>query len=304
MMKRVVSISLGSSKRDHKAEVEFKGVNFSVERIGTDGDMNKMISMIRELDGKVDAFGLGGIDLYLGTPAHRYTIRDGKKIVQAAQITPIVDGSGLKDTLERMTIKHLETNLGWDFQGKRVLLTSAMDRWGMAETLDQAGCNLLVGDLIFALGLPISLHSLKALTRVAKILAPIAVRLPFSVLYPTGKKQESSEGKFKRYFADKDIVAGDFNYIHKHMPEDMTGLILITNTVTSDDVQELRRRGVKTLVTTTPVLSGRSFGTNVMEALLVAYAEANSALSCEEYIRLLEELNFAPRIEHLQEQEL
>ena len=83
-MKRVVSISLGSSKRNHKAEVQYKDVSFSVERIGTDGDMTKMIAMIKELDGQVDAFGLGGIDLYLGVPGHRYTIKDGQKIVAVA----------------------------------------------------------------------------------------------------------------------------------------------------------------------------------------------------------------------------
>jgi len=301
-MKRVVSISLGSSRRNHKAEVDFKGVRFTVERIGTDGDMRKMISMISELDGQVDAFGLGGIDLFIGTPAHRYTLRDGKKIVAAAQKTPIVDGSGLKDTLERMTIQHLQ-GMGWDFRGKSALLTSAMDRWGMAESLANAGCRLEIGDLVFALGIPLSMQKLSTLDRVARILAPIAVQLPFSILYPTGSKQDSSDGKYGRYFAGKDIIAGDFNYIYKHMPTDMRGLVLITNTVTADDVEELRRRGVKTLVTTTPVLSGRSFGTNVMEALLVAYAGADGALSNDDYCRLLQQLNFVPRVENLQEQE-
>lgn len=302
-MKRIVSISLGSSRRNHKAEVEFKGIKFSVERIGTDGDMTKMIAMFKELDGKVDAFGLGGIDLYIGTPSQRYTFREGKTIVAAAKKTPVVDGSGLKDTLERMTIEYLVKNLGWDFQGQKVLLTCAMDRWGLAETLVEAGCSLQIGDLIFALGVPIPLYKLSSLTRVARVLGPVAVRLPFSMLYPTGSKQDTSMGKFSRYFVGKDIIAGDFNYIYKHMPQDMSGQIVISNTVTADEVKDLRRRGVKTLVTTTPVLSGRSFGTNVMEALLVAYAQANSALSKEEYFRLLRELNFIPRIEHLQEQE-
>jgi len=298
-----VSISLGSSRRNHKAEVDFSGIRFTVERIGTDGDMGKMIAMIKELDGQVDAFGLGGIDLYIGTPAHRYTLRDGKKIVRAAKKTPIVDGSGLKDTLERLTVNYLE-NLGWDFKDKKVLLISAMDRWGMAETLADAGCQLEIGDFIFALGIPWSLRKLKSLDRVARVVAPIAVMLPFSVLYPTGNKQDSiGSGKFGRYFTGKDIIAGDFNYIYKHMPADMGGQVVITNTVTVSDVEELRRRGVKTLITTTPVLSGRSFGTNAMEALLVAYAGADASLSSEAYHHLLSELKFVPRIEHLQEQE-
>ena len=295
-MKRVVSISLGSSKRDHEAEVEFKGIKFSVQRIGTDGDIEKMIEMIGEIDGKVDAFGLGGIDLYLGTPDHRYTIKDGKRVVAAACKTPIVDGSGLKDTLERLTIRYLSDTLGWDFKGKTALLTSALDRWGMAEELEAAGCSLEIGDLVFALGIPIVMHKLKTLDRVARVLAPIAMRLPFSVLYPTGKKQDSGGGKLSRYYEGKDYIAGDYNYISKHMPLDMSGQIIITNTVTAQDVEELRQRRVKTLVTSTPELNGRSFGTNVMEALLVAYAEASTSLSRDEYNNLLKELDFIPRI--------
>ena len=298
-MKRVVSISLGSSRRNHKAEVNLKGVSFSVERIGTDGDMNKMIALLKELDGQVDAFGLGGIDLYIGTPARRYTLRDGKKIVSAVRKTPIVDGSGLKDTLERMTISYL-IKQGWDLRGKTVLLTSAMDRWGMAESFVEAGCELEIGDFIFALGIPIILRKLTTLERAARFIAPLAVLLPFSVLYPTGHKQDASAGKFGRYFSGKDIIAGDFNYTYRHMPEDIKGMIVITNTVTPGDVEELRRRGVRTLVTTTPVLNGRSFGTNVMEALLVAYSGGRGPLSNAEYTRLLQELDFRPRIEQLQ----
>src|SRR5690554_3650848 len=100
-MKRIVSVSLGSSKRDHAVETELLGEKFSVERIGTNGDIKKMIALIRELDGKVDAFGLGGIDLYIQAVDRRYTLRDAQKIAAAARSTPIVDGSGLKNTLER-----------------------------------------------------------------------------------------------------------------------------------------------------------------------------------------------------------
>ena len=36
-MKRVVSVSIGSSKRDNQAIVKLCGEEFSIERIGTDG---------------------------------------------------------------------------------------------------------------------------------------------------------------------------------------------------------------------------------------------------------------------------
>ena len=59
-MKRAVSISIGSSSRDKKVEINLLGETVSLERIGTDGDMEKAAQLYGELDGKVDAFGVGG----------------------------------------------------------------------------------------------------------------------------------------------------------------------------------------------------------------------------------------------------
>ena len=59
-MKRAVSVSIGSSKRDKAVEVNLLGEQVRIERIGTDGDMEKAALLFKELDGKVDAFGLGG----------------------------------------------------------------------------------------------------------------------------------------------------------------------------------------------------------------------------------------------------
>jgi hypothetical protein len=55
-LKKVVSVSIGSSKRNHKVRVKIFGEEFTIERIGTDGDKRKAIELIKELDGKVDAF--------------------------------------------------------------------------------------------------------------------------------------------------------------------------------------------------------------------------------------------------------
>jgi tartrate dehydratase alpha subunit/fumarate hydratase class I-like protein len=58
-MKRAVSISIGSSKRNKAVEVELLGEKVLIERIGTDGSMEKAAQLYRELDGKVNAFGVG-----------------------------------------------------------------------------------------------------------------------------------------------------------------------------------------------------------------------------------------------------
>lgn len=301
-MKHVISISLGSSKRNHTVEAEFLGKKFLIERIGTDGDMNKAEALLKELDGKVDAFGMGGIDLYIVTGGRRYAIRDAERLARAVTKTPIVDGGGLKNTLERRVIRYLEESNRVTLAGKRALLVSGADRWGMAEGLTQAGCILTCGDIIFALGLPIPLRSLNQLKVAAALIAPIVVRLPFKLLYPTGKKQEEVNPRFTRYYLDNDIIAGDFLFIKRHLPAEIPGKTIITNTVTATDVEDLRARGVKTLVTTTPELGGRSFGTNVMEAVLVSLAKKPWAeLTENDYEELLDRLDLKPRILTLNE---
>ncbi|MDK2820588.1 MAG: hypothetical protein PWP31_553 [Clostridia bacterium] len=299
-MKRVVSISLGSSKRNHKVETELLGEKFSIERIGTDGNMKKMIEMIKNLDGQVDAFGLGGMDLYIRVGARRYLIRDAAKVARAARKTPIVDGGGLKDTLERRVINYLNDKGIINFSGKKVLMVSAVDRFGMAEALDAVGADLVCGDLIFGLGLNLPLRSLKSFQRVAYMIAPIIGFLPFKLIYPTGKEQEKIVNCHQRYYEEAEIIAGDFLFIRRYLPDKLSGKTIITNTVTAADVEELRRRGIKTLITTTPEFNGRSFGTNVMEGVVLAFiGKKVETVTAEDYNQVLDQLNFTPRIVNL-----
>ncbi|MDN5345483.1 MAG: hypothetical protein PWQ18_1597 [Clostridia bacterium] len=299
-MKRVVSISLGSSKRDHQVEAEFLGEKFRIERIGTDGDMERMIALIRELDGQVDAFGLGGMDLYIRVGARRYLLRDAARVVRAARQTPMVDGGGLKDTLERRVIAYLEREGILDFRGRKVLVVSAVDRFGMAEALETAGADLVCGDLIFGLGLPLPIRSLPRFQRVAYLVAPVVRLLPFKLLYPTGKEQEKDDNRYQRYYEWAEIIAGDFLFIRRHLPPQLPGRVIITNTVTSADIEELRRRGIKTLITTTPEFNGRSFGTNVMEGVLLTLSGKKPAeVTPADYNRLLDRLAFKPRVVRL-----
>ncbi|GAV21638.1 quinate 5-dehydrogenase [Carboxydothermus pertinax] len=297
-MKRVVSVSLGSSKRDKALEAEFLGEKFIIERRGTDGDYNKALEVLKELDGKVDAIGLGGIDVYLYAGGRRYAIRDGLRLLQAVKTTPAVDGSGLKNTLEREVVRELARE-GIITPKSKVLLVSGVDRFGMAEALVETGAQVIFGDLIFALGIPIPIKKLGTLNVLAALLLPIFTKLPFQVLYPTGKEQEIREKKTRhdRYYQWADIIAGDYLYIKKHLPERIDGKIILTNTTTKEDVEELKIKGAKMLVTTTPVLNGRSFGTNVMEGVLLTLLNKKwEEVTPDDYLQLLKKLGFKPNV--------
>jgi hypothetical protein len=297
-MKKIVSVSLGSSTRDHRAQVELLGETFDISREGVDGKLDRAIARVEDLDGTVDAIGLGGIDVYLYAGSKRFALRDGLRLLHAAKVTPVVDGSGLKNTLERNAVRFMQEDLQLDLRGKRVLMVSALDRFGMAQALVDAGADVLFGDFIFALDKDMAVRDLRTFEEMAEKYLPDACKLPFQFFYPTGKKQEKPpEPKYPQYYEEADIIAGDFHFMRQFMPDRLENKIVLTNTVTAQNIDELRDRGIRMLVTTTPDFQGRSFGTNVVEAALLALLGKRwEDVMPEDYERVLRELHLQPRV--------
>jgi hypothetical protein len=301
-MKRAVSISIGSSKRNKAVTVNLLGEEISIERIGTDGDMEAAALKYKELDGKVDAFGVGGADLGLLVDDKWYRLYSVEKMVRFIKQTPVVDGTGLKNSLERKAAPFVEARLGDYIQkngGKKVFVMTGADRWGLAHGFVEAGYECTFGDMMFSLGINIPLHTEKQLKTLASLLMPIAGRLPFEWVYPTGEKQEERKPKYPKWFQWATVVAGDCHYIKRYMPDDMKGKVVVTNTTTPQDVELLKKCGVKYLVTTTPILDGRSFGTNMMESALIALSGKKRALTHDEYEEMLVKLGFEPSLQEL-----
>lgn len=298
-MKRVVSVSLGSSTRNSVGEVEFLGQQIRMERIGTDGSWDKLLQLLQELDGKVDAIGIGGIKLHVHAAGKAFALKGSSKVAAAVKRTPLVDGSGLKDTIERRAFYIMEQE-GIPVKGTKTLLMSAVDRFGMGETLWDMKADVIFGDFMFGLGLPIPVRKLSTIWWYGSLVGPFLKFIPFEWLYPTGEKQDQITPKFGQYYQWAEMIAGDFHYIRRYMPERLDGKIIVTNTVTAADVELLRQRNARLLVTGSPEINGRSFATNVLEAMLVALSGEGRALSNLEYDQLLDKIGYRPRIEELQ----
>jgi predicted amino acid dehydrogenase len=300
----ILSVSIGSSKRDHEFTASFLGREYHVRRVGTDGDKMKAIQLIKEADGKVAAIGLGGADVFFYVGNRVYVHQDTKRLMDAAKITPVVDGAGLKHTLERWAIKWVQEKRPGLFDHKKVLVMSALDRWGIAEVLGEYTNRFIFGDWMYALKIPIAPRSLKAIESHARLLLPILTHLPFEMIYPTGKRQDTVRPIFQKPFKWADVIVGDYHFIRRYAPLDLEGKIVITNTVMESDVEDLKRRGITTLITTTPEMDHRSFGTNVLEAIFVAHLQAEGddvskftfEQQTDKYLRLIRSGSIEPRL--------
>lgn len=304
-MKRILSISTGSSARDHVTRCMFLGQECELARKGTDGGLDRAVQMYRDLDGKVDAFGVGGSEFYLRVGNRRYYFRDIKRIRRAVKTSKIGDGNGVKGILEQRAFaaleKHLNDKEGRSLRGLPALQTTAVDRYGMGEAMVAAGLEVTFGDFMFALGLPFPMKTLAGVRLVAATLLPVITRLPYEWLYPLGAAQDKPpQRKWQKYYRRAEVIAGDFLQIRQFMPDDLTGKIVVTNTTTLQNVEELRQRNLHILVTVMPRLEGRSFGTNVMEATLLALMDKPQAEVVEaDFLDLIERIPLEPNIEVL-----
>jgi hypothetical protein len=296
-VKHIVSVSLGSSTRDKRSEVVIAGEPFLIERVGTDGDLERFQQMFAELDGKVDALGIGGADLYIWVGNRRYTFHSIQRLVSVATKTPVVDGSGLKNTLEREALRWIQAQQVVDFARSTVLLVAAVDRFGMAQELAQLARRVIYGDLVFAVGLPIPIRSYRTVEALGRLLLPMITRLPFQWFYPTGEKQEKRTPRAERLFHEADVIAGDWHYIRRYMPDRIPDKTVITNTVRKADIEFLRAAGAARVITTTPVIDGESFATNVMEGVIVALTGRRpETLTPDDYRAALCQLNWSPSV--------
>jgi hypothetical protein len=128
-MKRAVSISIGSSKRDKAEEVTLLGENISIQRIGTDGDMEAL--KYKELTVRWMHSGLGRIS---GSDRRQIlSLSLVQKLTRYVEKTPVVDGGlripEIKPLFSDKTIGEY-VNCGTQSHDH-----SYLDRWGLSKSL-------------------------------------------------------------------------------------------------------------------------------------------------------------------------
>ena len=298
-MKRAVSVSLGSPSRDKKVVVTLKGQQISIERIGTGGDTRKAKQLFTELDGHVDALSLGGMDMYVRLDGRDYPIHAAIKLVKNVYKTPVIDGRILKYVLERQVFEKAAPLLGGMPHFRSAIIPTAVDRMGLAQSVSAVADKVVIGDLMFTLGIPYPIWGIERFKKLARILLPIIGFFPLSMISPPGTKDEPPKPKHHRFWNEADLIAGDLHYIRRYSPFDLAGKTVVTNTTTPENIEMLKERGVKRVITTTPRYEGRSFGVNMMEAVLTAYSGKNRQLSEAELEALVEEIELQPYVEEL-----
>lgn len=305
-MKSVLIIDLGNQAKSET--VTFLGRKIKIEYRGCLGDIEKARSIIREVDGQVDAIALEGLPSYLELGRVKRPHKTGITIPQAAQKTPVVDGSEIRSGLERWGVILADRAQPGIFSQKRILMVPGLNHRGLADALRKRASAIRYADPLIFFGLPNfpGIGSGGTLEQAALPTLEHLQDVPFTRINPQPEKP--AHGRIREPFKWADVLAGDIRSIRCCAPDKLKGKIVVAEWTTEEDMEDLHRRGVSVVITIMPSLDDSqnlgSWPASVIEAVLVALRPLeNSPLSEDTYLDLLADIDWSPEIRFLKPEE-
>jgi len=298
-MKEIICVSLGPASRNYEFRTQMFGQEVRVRRFGADGDPAQAQELIARFDGQADAIALGSMSRWFRVGRHVCEQQQIRQIAEAAGETPVVDGIHLKRTLERWAISQIIRQNRDLFAHKSVFVLAGVDRYAVAQVLSRLSDRLCFGDPIFHLNLPLALCSFNLLESYAKWVLPSLCRGPYGRLAPIGPEQEQRAPRGEKYFAQADIIVGDFALIRRFAPDDLRGKVVISDSLSARDVDDLRERGVESLITLTPPLDANHpfVGPAVLEAIFVSFMDKPPAeLTDDDFLNMIPTSGLQPHL--------
>lgn len=298
-MKKIVSISLGKAERDYEFTGTFLGKKFQIKRVGCDGNIDLVRKRIKEYDGQVDVIGLGGISAYfkIGNTVHIH--QEAQSLIKTAKKTPVADGRGLKSILQGWTIRSINQRLKDLFNYENVLFLSGIAQYEMVQVMQEYTNNFSFCDPLIHFNTPYTLDSVNALEYYAAASMPVLTRMPYSWFYPKGWDGDQWKPLLlSKPFEKAEVIVGDYTYIRHYTPSMLPNKIVVTDSVDDAGIALLKKRGVRTIISTVPDLfKQQRIDINVMHALFAAYLEKKpQEISENDYLEIFDRASIEPRV--------
>ena len=297
-MKKVVTVTLGSSKQDFEFKTEFLGQSFSVRRLGADMDTGKAWELMRRQQASADAIGLGEISDHYHVGLRTVINKDTQHLTNVVTRVPVTTGATLRRLLQVRAVRYVQKELGNYFNNNLVLFLSGMRNYDMAVALSDYTTNLSFADALFQTGAPTMLTSLEQLELYAK-----GSELMLSSR--TGRTLESALSGFKNsrvasVVEKSHVIVGTFAEIKAvGSPANLEGKTLITSAVDEECMAFFTKCKVNLVVDVSPMLFEKVVGINTIEAMILAALDKRQEeVSDDDFEEILNELDIKPRLLH------
>jgi len=299
-MKRVVSVSLGSSSKDYEFETRFLGHDFNVKRVGADDDEGRAWELLRRHQSSADAIGLGMIRDHYDVGAWRQVHEDTHRLLKVVTRVPATTGATLRRVLQVRAVRQVQKQLGNYFNNNLVLFLAGMANYDMARAMVDYTPNLRFADAVAATGAPAILTSLEQLELFARGAQLAASVLPTRRLSKLPGVHRLKQGVIAREMAQCHVIVGTFDDIAAFGDaRNLQGKTLITSAIDDDRLEFFTRCKVNLAVDVSPLLFERVVGLNTIQAMiLAALGIPTEELSEHDLEEIVAELKIEPRLLH------
>lgn len=305
-MKEILVLHLGDG--EETIPIAFLGEELLLRRVGTHGSLENIQTCIEAWDGKVAAIALEGMPDRLCLADACRDHEAGQRLAGLAKLSPLVNGSGVRATLERWGVMLAERAQPGIFSQKNILLIPGLNHEGMCQALQRHSPHLRYADPVVYLGLPDfpGAGNPKTLERLSGPILDQLKQAPFRRVNPLpgapGVKRSQTP------FLWADVLAGDIGAIRRYAPQDLRRKTVLVPSATEQDLEDLRQRGVSIAIAIIPeylsVAERYGSGAATVEAILAALRpDPSLPLSEDTYLDLIANLEWTPDIRYLQPEE-
>jgi len=305
-MKKIVSISLGSSKRNYEFSTQFLGVDFHVQRFGTDGNVEQAANLMREWDKKAHVIGLGDVKFPYSIGSNRMVRKDTETLIDVGKNlhTPVTIGNALRRVAYEWSLRHVNYQLGKGnyFSNARVLFMSGMFSYNLSKVMAEYTPNLVFADPLIEKGIPNLLKSIRDLEKYALGIHQVVQWIPLKAITSRlAPLQGIDKYLFRRAVKEAQVIVvpyqGFNQYIQNFFVDELRGKIVVTSTVYDDRVQLLKERGVEIIIDTTPKILKHVVAVNVLEAMIMAALDRSlDEITDDDLLEIVSEQRMDPRV--------
>ena len=228
----------------------------------------------------------------------------GAALKAATAHTPVVDGSGVRDGLERWAVMLADRAQPGIFAEKIILMTPGLNHAGLIDELNKHSRTIRYADPFVFFNLPNFplVGSRQTLEQAAGLTLDRLHDAPFRRLHPLAGTPHAHRPESP--FHSADILAGDIGAIRRYAPALLKHKTVVVEYATAEDLEDLRERGVSIVVTLMPSLDGKGelgrWSAATIEAVLVALRpDPTVPLSEDTYLDLMADIDWTPAIRYL-----
>jgi len=297
-MKKVVSVSLGSSAKDYEFKTRFLGKDFHVKRVGADGDEGKAWELLRRYQSEADAIALGMLRDHYDMGSRWHVHADTDRLLKVVTRVPATTGANLRRLLQIRAVRHVNRTFGRYFYNNLVLFMSGMVNYDMAQAMGDYTPNLRFADAVLETGAPAVLTSLDQLEMYAR-----GAHIASSVLPTRGLSRIPGAKRLKKSILAKEmaksqVIVGTFDDIETFGDaRTLEGKTLITSAIDDDRLEFFKECNVNLVVDVSPKLFERVVGLSTIQAMILAAMDTTSEeLSDHDLEEIVEELKIEPRL--------